>query len=48
MVTPHAARPRIYDPEAHPELAESRRGARPWLVPLLGVIFFALLAATSA
>jgi hypothetical protein len=44
MVTPHAARPKIYDPEAHPELAEMRRGPRPWLVPLLGVIFVALLA----
>lgn len=44
MVTPHAARPKIYDPNAHPELAEMRRGPRPWLVPLLGVIFVALLA----
>jgi hypothetical protein len=42
MVTPQAARPRIYDPDAHPELAESRRGPRPWLVPLLGLIFVVL------
>jgi hypothetical protein len=43
MVTPHAARPKIYDPEAHPELAEMRRGPRPWLIPLLGLIFVVLL-----
>ena len=44
MVTPQAARPKIYDPNAHPELDENRRGPRPWLVSLLGVIFVALLA----
>ena len=44
MVTPQASRPKIYDPNAHPELAEMRRGPRPWLVPLLGVIFVALVA----
>jgi hypothetical protein len=43
MVTPHAARPKIYDPSAHPELDENRRGPRPWLVPLLGLIFVVLL-----
>ncbi|HET9169205.1 MAG TPA: hypothetical protein VFN97_07200 [Actinospica sp.] len=43
MTTPHAARPKIYDPDAHPELAESRRGPRPWFVPLLGLIFVVML-----
>jgi hypothetical protein len=42
MTTPQAARPKIYDPESHPELAESPR-PRPWLVPLLGLIFVVLL-----
>ena len=44
MVTPHAARPKIYDPNAHPELAESPRGPGPWLLPLLGIVFVVLVA----
>lgn len=44
MVRLHAAHPKIYDPEAHPELDTSRSGPPAWLVPLLGVIFVAVLA----
>lgn len=44
MVTPHAAQPKIYDPSKHPELVGEERRPPAWLVPLLGVIFVALLA----
>jgi len=44
MVAPHAAHPKkIYDPQAHPELDENRP-PRAWVVPLLGLVFVALLA----
>jgi hypothetical protein len=44
MVRLHTAHPKVYDPEAHPELVTSRPGPPAWLIPLLGVIFVALLA----
>lgn len=43
MVRLHTTHPKVYDPEAHPELVTARPGPRAWLVPLLGVIFAALL-----